>query len=106
MGIPLLLGVSDETEKLTIKILRHKEGNRRTEAIRVILSPRAGSSWLLQLYDAQILLKSRLTWTKEFVRSLEKQQAGVDMKGRFRINKKMATEQEKEEGDISAREGA
>ncbi|KAH7571425.1 hypothetical protein JRO89_XS04G0049100 [Xanthoceras sorbifolium] len=67
MGIPLLLGVSDETQKITIKILRHKEGNRRTEAIRVILSPRAGSSRLPQLYEAEIILNSRLPWTKEFV---------------------------------------
>ncbi|TXG48606.1 hypothetical protein EZV62_024481 [Acer yangbiense] len=67
MGVPLLLGISDETQKLTIRILRHKEGNPRTEAIRVILSPRAGSSWLPQLYEAEILLNSKLPWTKEFV---------------------------------------
>ncbi|KAH7571428.1 hypothetical protein JRO89_XS04G0049400 [Xanthoceras sorbifolium] len=80
MGIPLLLGVSDETQKLTIKILRHKEGNRRTEAIRVILSSRAGSSRLPQLYEAEIILNSRLPWTKEFierVRSLERYEKGA-----------------------------
>ncbi|KAL5834508.1 hypothetical protein ACOSQ4_014005 [Xanthoceras sorbifolium] len=36
----------------------------------------------------------------ERVRSLEKQQDGVDMKRCFKINEKMATEQEKKEGNI------
>lgn len=67
MGIPLLLGISDETQKITIKILKHKEWNERTGAIRVTLSPRAGTSTPPQLYEAEILLNSHLPWSKQLV---------------------------------------
>ncbi|PQQ14820.1 seipin-1 [Prunus yedoensis var. nudiflora] len=70
MGVPLLLGISAETQKLTIQILEHKEGHfPRTQAIRVTLFPRAGTSYLPQLYEAEILLNSQLPWTKHVVRS-------------------------------------
>ncbi|KAH0994486.1 hypothetical protein GBA52_018350 [Prunus armeniaca] len=70
MGVPLLLGISGETQKLTMQILEHKEGHfPRTQAIRVTLLPRAGTSYLPQLYEAEILLNSQLPWTKHLVRS-------------------------------------
>ncbi|KAJ0013390.1 hypothetical protein Pint_21409 [Pistacia integerrima] len=69
MGVPLVLGISDETQRMTVKILKHKEGIQRTEAIRVILSPRAGTLSLPQLYEAEILLHSKLPWTKQFIRN-------------------------------------
>lgn len=67
-GIPLLLGISGETQKITIQMLKHKEGYLRTEAIRVTLIPRAGTTSLPQLYEADILMNSQLPWTKELVR--------------------------------------
>lgn len=70
MGAPVLLGISGETQKITVVILRHKEGTYpRTRAIRITLSPRAGSSHLPQLYEAEIVLNSQLPWTKQLVHS-------------------------------------
>lgn len=68
MSIPLLLGITGETQKITFEVLRHKEGYPRTQAIRVTLSPRAGTTYLPQLYEAEIVMKSTLPWTKELVR--------------------------------------
>ncbi|XVF56463.1 hypothetical protein PTKIN_Ptkin06aG0122700 [Pterospermum kingtungense] len=67
MGIPLLLGISSETQKIKIEMLSHKEGHPRSEAVRVILAPRAGTSLLPQLYEANIIMNSQLPWTKQFV---------------------------------------
>jgi len=68
MGIPLLLGITTETQRLTFPILKHKEVRYpRTEEIRITLIPRAGTSYLPQFYDAEILVKSRLPWMKELV---------------------------------------
>lgn len=47
--------------------MKHKEGNERTGAIRVTLSPRAGTLTPLQLYEAEILLNSHLPWSKQLV---------------------------------------
>lgn len=70
MGAPVLLGISGETQKITVQILRHKEGTYpRTRAIRITLSPRAGTSHLPQLYEAEIVLNSQLPWTKQLVHS-------------------------------------
>ncbi|PON55179.1 Seipin family [Trema orientale] len=69
MSIPLVLGITGETQRITIEILKHKEGYPRTGAIRVTLSPRAGTHYLPQLHEAAIVMKSKLPWTKEFVRS-------------------------------------
>lgn len=69
MSIPLVLGITGETQKITIEILKHKESYPRTGAIRVTMSPRAGTQYLPQLYEAEIVMKSKLPWTKEFVRS-------------------------------------
>lgn len=68
MGVPLLLGISGESQKITVDILKHKEGHRpRTEAIRATLIPRAGTSSLPQLYEAEIIMNSQLPWGKKIV---------------------------------------
>lgn len=68
MGIPLLLGITTETQRITFPILKHKEASYpRTEDIRITLIPRAGTSSLPQFYDAEILVRSRPPWTKELV---------------------------------------
>lgn len=70
MWMPLLLGIWDETQTLNIEILMHKEdGVKRTKAIRIILSPRAGTQLVPQLYEAEIFLKSKQPWLKHFVYS-------------------------------------
>uniref|UniRef100_A0A7N0TYZ5 Seipin n=1 Tax=Kalanchoe fedtschenkoi TaxID=63787 RepID=A0A7N0TYZ5_KALFE len=69
MGVPLLLGFSSETQVIALEILRHKEGSPRSGAIRVTLIPRAGTSYLPQLYEAEIVVNSYLPWNKELVRS-------------------------------------
>lgn len=68
MGIPLLLGISRETQIIEISMLKHKESFPRSAAIRIILSPRAGTDFLPQLYDAKIVLNSQLRWWKEQIR--------------------------------------
>ncbi|XP_027353412.1 seipin-1 [Abrus precatorius] len=69
MGVPLVLGISGETQNLNVEILRHKEDSRRSNAIRVTLHSRSGTSSLPQLYKADIVLNSYLPWTKELVRN-------------------------------------
>ncbi|KAI4304200.1 hypothetical protein MLD38_039748 [Melastoma candidum] len=49
LGLPLLLGVSVETQKIKIEVLRHREGYPRSEAIRFGLIPRAGAVSLPQV---------------------------------------------------------
>ncbi|XP_031101497.1 seipin-1 [Ipomoea triloba] len=66
-GIPLLLGIASETQRIVIPMIRHKEGYPRTEAIRVILMPRASTLALPQVYEAEIILKSHLPWMKELL---------------------------------------
>ncbi|KAL7148820.1 hypothetical protein ABFS83_06G205000 [Erythranthe nasuta] len=68
MGVPLLLGMTTETQTITFPILKHKETSYpRTADVRITLIPRAGTSSLPQFYDAQVLIRSRPPWTKEFV---------------------------------------
>lgn len=69
MGVPLVLGISAETQKINVEILKHKEDNRRTNAIRVTLHPRAGTSSLPQLYEAEIVMNTNLPWAKELIRN-------------------------------------
>lgn len=69
MGMPLVLGISGETQNVNVQILRHKEYHRRSNAIRVTMHPRAGTSYLPQLYEAEIVIHSNLPWTKELVRN-------------------------------------
>ncbi|KAF9604589.1 hypothetical protein IFM89_008033 [Coptis chinensis] len=66
MGVPLLLGISGETQTISITILKHKEGNPRTRVIRVKLQPRAGTSGVPQVYSSEIVIKSELPYMKQF----------------------------------------
>ncbi|XP_068664960.1 seipin-1 [Aristolochia californica] len=69
MGVPLVLGITGETQEITVKLLKYKElGNPRTEAIRIRLQPRAGTSSLPELYSSEVRVKSQLPWRKELVR--------------------------------------
>ncbi|CAN1769665.1 SEI1 [Linum perenne] len=69
MVIPLLLGISDETQKISLQLLKHKEVYYpRTGAIRVRLSPRAATSYLPQLYEAEMVINSQLPWSKALLR--------------------------------------
>ncbi|XP_048131091.1 seipin-1 isoform X2 [Rhodamnia argentea] len=68
LGIPLLLGVSAETQKIKVEALKHREPRHpRTAAIRITLMPRAGTLPLPQVYEAQIAMNSQLPWAKEVV---------------------------------------
>ncbi|XP_038901874.1 seipin-1 isoform X2 [Benincasa hispida] len=68
-SLPLLLGISTETQKLTFPILNHKEENhQRSAAIQVTISPRMGTSALPELYEAHILINSKLPKMKELLR--------------------------------------
>ncbi|XP_065874757.1 seipin-1 [Euphorbia lathyris] len=69
MSIPLVLGISAETQKMSVRILNHKEGYPRTKLIRVTLIPRPGTSFIPQIYESKILMKSKLPWTKQFIRN-------------------------------------
>ncbi|OIW17599.1 hypothetical protein TanjilG_00220 [Lupinus angustifolius] len=68
MGVPLVLGISGEIQKINVEIVRHKEDHRRTNAIRVTLHPRAGTSSLPEIYEAEIVMNTHLPWSKELVR--------------------------------------
>ncbi|RDX78907.1 Seipin-1 [Mucuna pruriens] len=69
MSLPLVLGISGETQNHIVELLRHKEDYRRSNAIKVTLHPRAGTTSLPQLYEAEIVIKSHLPWIKELVRN-------------------------------------
>lgn len=69
MGVPLLLGISSETQELTIEILKHKEGYSRTKGIRITLLPRAGTFSLPEIYEAELLMNSQLPWKKKLLHS-------------------------------------
>lgn len=59
-GVPFLLGISDETQKQTLSLLKYKEGQPKAEAIVVSLLQRAGSMYLPELYEAEIIIKPEL----------------------------------------------
>ncbi|XP_057801833.1 seipin-1 [Salvia miltiorrhiza] len=68
MGVPLVLGMTSETQRVTFPVLKHKEAAYpRTEDIRLTLIPRAGTSSLPQFYDAEVVVHSRPPWLKEVV---------------------------------------
>ncbi|KAK4366418.1 hypothetical protein RND71_014298 [Anisodus tanguticus] len=67
MSVPLVLGLTAETQTMTVPMLKHKEGLPRTEAIRITMIPRAGTLALPQLYQSEIILKSRPPWYKDLV---------------------------------------
>ncbi|KAJ4957298.1 hypothetical protein NE237_014081 [Protea cynaroides] len=65
--IPILLGYSTETQRMTVGLLKHKEGKPQTEAIRITLIPRAGTTTVPELYTAEIILNSHLPRRKEII---------------------------------------
>lgn len=65
MSVPLVLGLTAETQRMIIPMLKHKEGTPRTEAIRITMIPRAGTLALPQLYQSEIILKSQPPWYKD-----------------------------------------
>ncbi|KAJ4795083.1 Seipin [Rhynchospora pubera] len=67
MGLPILLGICTETQKLTIEILRYTEGRHRTNLISVKLKPRAGIADLPQLYTSEVKIRTQLPWMKQLV---------------------------------------
>lgn len=68
MGVPLLLGIITETQRVTFPALKHKEATYpQTQDIRITLIPRAGTSSLPQFYDAQVVVNSRPPWAKQVV---------------------------------------
>uniref|UniRef100_A0A0V0HSZ0 Putative ovule protein n=1 Tax=Solanum chacoense TaxID=4108 RepID=A0A0V0HSZ0_SOLCH len=69
MSVPLVLGLTAETQTIVVPMLKHKEGLPRTEAIRITMIPRAGTFGLPQLYQSQIILKSQPPWYKNLVTS-------------------------------------
>ncbi|URD92455.1 Putative adipose-regulatory protein (Seipin) [Musa troglodytarum] len=69
MGFPLLLGISSESQRVAIEMLGYKETRTRSETVRVKLKPRAGTTELPQLYDAEVVMKSQLPWAKEVARN-------------------------------------
>ncbi|KAL8159205.1 hypothetical protein V2J09_000742 [Rumex salicifolius] len=73
MGVPILLGTTLEAQKLTVDLLTYhesgKSGSLRTGSVRITLAPRAGTMLLPELYESQILVRSRLPWAKRLVRS-------------------------------------
>uniref|UniRef100_A0A803L465 Uncharacterized protein n=1 Tax=Chenopodium quinoa TaxID=63459 RepID=A0A803L465_CHEQI len=68
LGVPILLGISHETQTIKVHMLQYKEDNHlRTEAVKITLIPRAGTPYLPQLYEAEIVMHSKLPRVKEFV---------------------------------------
>ncbi|KAK4356696.1 hypothetical protein RND71_025667 [Anisodus tanguticus] len=67
MSVPLVLGLTAETQTMIVPMLKHKEGLPRTEAIRITMIPRAGTLALPQLYQSEIILKSQPPWYKDVV---------------------------------------
>ncbi|KAG6521730.1 seipin-1-like [Zingiber officinale] len=68
MSIPLLLGISSETQEMSMEVLRYKESRaKRSGSIRVRLKPKAGTRDLPQLYESELLMRSQLPWSKELV---------------------------------------
>lgn len=70
MGVPLVLGIMGETQKIVLQILKHKqEISPRSKGVRVTLHPRAGTCSLPQIYEAEITIKSNLPWMKNLIRN-------------------------------------
>ena len=67
-GVPLLLGISRETQDIKVQMIRYKEDSIvRTDAVKITLMPRAWTPYLPQIYEAEIQLHSKLPWMKELV---------------------------------------
>ncbi|GJM88006.1 hypothetical protein PR202_ga04019 [Eleusine coracana subsp. coracana] len=74
MCVPLTLGIRSETQTASLNVLLYREGHgrhKRTGLIRVSLQPRASTMQLPQVYKAEIVVQSTLSWTKGLARSLK-----------------------------------
>ncbi|KAJ8751907.1 hypothetical protein K2173_000653 [Erythroxylum novogranatense] len=69
MSFPILIGIAEETQKISIQIIKHKERYPTTEFIKITMYPRAGTSFLPQFYEAEILVNSKLPWIKALIRN-------------------------------------
>ncbi|KAL0559027.1 hypothetical protein IC582_003616 [Cucumis melo] len=68
-SFPILIGISTEAQRLSFPILKHKEENQeRSAAIQFTISPRIGTSALPELYEAHIVINSKLPRMKELLR--------------------------------------
>ncbi|PHT69701.1 hypothetical protein T459_24806 [Capsicum annuum] len=67
MSVPLVLGLTAETQRIIVPMLKHTESLPRTEAIRITMMPRAGTLALPQLYQSEIILQSQPPWYKNLV---------------------------------------
>jgi seipin len=66
-GLPILLGICTETQKLTIEILCYTESRHRTNTISIKLKPRAGIGDLPQMYTSKVKIRTQLPWMKQLV---------------------------------------
>ncbi|XP_074310689.1 seipin-1 [Silene latifolia] len=67
-ALPLVLGLTRETQMISINALSYKETvHSRTETIVITLMPRARTSYLPQLYEAEILIESKLPRLKQWI---------------------------------------
>lgn len=67
MSLPVVMGITSEAQEIRVQILKYKEGYPRTEAIKVTLKPKAGSTALPELYAARVFINSQPPWRKELV---------------------------------------
>ncbi|CAA7042438.1 unnamed protein product [Microthlaspi erraticum] len=64
MSVPLIAGIANEAQTMTIDALMHQEKWPRTKAVRATLMPRAQTRLLPQLYEAEVVITSKPPWTK------------------------------------------
>ncbi|MFS7936472.1 putative Seipin family protein [Helianthus anomalus] len=70
MAVPLLLGITSEIQTVNVPLLKYKERYyHRTQFIRISLVPRAGTPFLPQIYEANLIVSSELPWMKRVVRN-------------------------------------
>lgn len=70
MAVPLLLGIKSEIQVVNVPLLKYKERYyHRTQFIKISLVPRAGTPYLPQIYEANLIVSSELPWMKRIVRN-------------------------------------
>ncbi|KAK1441542.1 hypothetical protein QVD17_07526 [Tagetes erecta] len=70
MAVPLLLGIKSEIQMVNVPLLKYKERYyHRTQFIKISLVPRAGTPYLPQIYEANLIVSSELPWMKRMVRN-------------------------------------
>lgn len=71
LGLPLLMGLSQEYQTLSVRVLeKHEERVVPTASVRIYLEPKAGFAeghGLPELYSAGVLIKSKLPWIKSLI---------------------------------------